>query len=72
MDSPAVALLSLEAMGEATVLRVTRSGREPGSCMECGEVSPWRLSRSPALAFALPSRVFSQVGLPLLYERSSR
>ncbi len=33
---------------------------------------PWRLSRSPALAFALPSRVFSQMGLPLLYERSSR
>jgi len=33
---------------------------------------PWRLSRSPALAFALPSRYFSQLGLPLLYERSSR
>lgn len=33
---------------------------------------PWRLSRSPALAFALPGRVFSQMGLPLLYERSSR
>jgi RNA-directed DNA polymerase len=33
---------------------------------------PWRLSRSPALAFALPSRVFSQMGLPLLYERLPR
>ena len=33
---------------------------------------PWRLSRSPALAFALPSRYFSQMGLPLLYERSPR
>jgi RNA-directed DNA polymerase len=33
---------------------------------------PWRLSRSPALAFALPSRYFSQLGLPLLYERSAR
>lgn len=33
---------------------------------------PWRLSRSPALAFALPSRYFSQLGLPLLYERSPR
>ena len=33
---------------------------------------PWRLSRSPALAFALPSRYFSQLGLPLLYERSRR
>jgi RNA-directed DNA polymerase len=33
---------------------------------------PWRLSRSPALAFALPSRYFSRLGLPLLYERSPR
>jgi RNA-directed DNA polymerase len=33
---------------------------------------PWRLSRSPALAFALPSRYFFQSGLPLLYERSPR
>jgi RNA-directed DNA polymerase len=33
---------------------------------------PWRLSRSPALAFALPGRYFSQLGLPLLYKRSPR
>jgi RNA-directed DNA polymerase len=31
---------------------------------------PWRLSRSPALAFALPGRYFSHLGLPLLYKRS--
>jgi len=33
---------------------------------------PWRLSRSPALAFALPGRYFTHLGLPLLYERSPR
>ena len=33
---------------------------------------PWRLSRSPALAFALPGRYFTQMGLPLLYKRSPR
>jgi RNA-directed DNA polymerase len=33
---------------------------------------PWRLSRSPALAFALPGCYFSQLGLPLLSKRSSR
>ena len=33
---------------------------------------PWRLSRSPALAFALPGRYFSHLGLPLLYKRSPR
>jgi len=33
---------------------------------------PWRLSRSPALAFALPGRYFSRLGLPQLYIRSPR
>ena len=33
---------------------------------------PWRLSRSPALAFALPGKYFFQLGLPQLYKRSSR
>ena len=33
---------------------------------------PWRLSRSPALAYALPGGYFFQMGLPLLYKRSSR
>jgi len=28
---------------------------------------PWRLSRSPALSFALPTRYFASLGLPLLY-----
>lgn len=28
---------------------------------------PWRLSRSPALAFALPARYFEELGLPRLY-----
>jgi RNA-directed DNA polymerase len=32
---------------------------------------PWRLSRSPALSFALPKKYFVRMGLPLLYERSS-
>jgi RNA-directed DNA polymerase len=31
---------------------------------------PWRLSRSPALAFALPARYFATVGLPSLYEKT--
>ncbi|MCL4476828.1 MAG: group II intron reverse transcriptase/maturase [Nitrospirae bacterium] len=29
---------------------------------------PWRLSRSPALAFALPARYFASIGLPSLQE----
>jgi RNA-directed DNA polymerase len=28
----------------------------------------WRLSRSPALAFALPYRYFTSIGLPMLYD----
>lgn len=31
---------------------------------------PWRLSRSPGLAFALPARYFASLGLPSLYERN--
>ena len=31
---------------------------------------PWRLSRSPALAFALPARYFASIGLPSLYEKT--
>jgi RNA-directed DNA polymerase len=31
---------------------------------------PWRLSRSPALAFALPAKYFASLGLPNLYERN--
>ena len=30
---------------------------------------PWRLSRSPALAFALPARYFAKLGLPRLYTK---
>lgn len=30
---------------------------------------PWRLSRSPALAFALPTRYFVSLGLPQLFEK---
>jgi RNA-directed DNA polymerase len=32
---------------------------------------PWRISRSPALSFALPKKYFVRMGLPLLYERPS-
>lgn len=32
---------------------------------------PWRLSRSPALAFALPQSYFDSLGLPRLYVRST-
>jgi RNA-directed DNA polymerase len=31
--------------------------------------SPWRLSRSPALAFALPARYFASLGLPQLFSK---
>ena len=31
---------------------------------------PWRLSRSPALSFALPGRYFDALGLPRLYGRT--
>jgi RNA-directed DNA polymerase len=31
---------------------------------------PWRLSRSPALAMALPGHAFDRVGVPRLYRRS--
>jgi len=30
---------------------------------------PWRLSRSPALAFALPARYFARLGLPQLFDK---
>lgn len=30
---------------------------------------PWRLSRSPGLAFALPAKYFTQLGLPRLYSK---
>ena len=30
---------------------------------------PWRLSRSPALSFALPAKYFDSLGLPRLYVR---
>lgn len=33
---------------------------------------PWRLSRSPALAFALPGGTFDALGLPRLYSRYRR
>jgi RNA-directed DNA polymerase len=33
---------------------------------------PWRLSRSPALAIALPGRYFDRLGLPRLYQRLHR
>jgi RNA-directed DNA polymerase len=32
---------------------------------------PWRLSRSPGLAFALPARYFTGLGLPRLYEKQA-
>jgi len=28
---------------------------------------PWRISRSPALGIALPTRIFVEMGLPLLH-----
>jgi RNA-directed DNA polymerase len=33
---------------------------------------PWRLSRSPALAFALPARYFASLQLPFLHEMKTR
>jgi RNA-directed DNA polymerase len=33
---------------------------------------PWRLSRSPALAIALPGQHFDRLGVPHLYQRSRR
>ena len=33
---------------------------------------PWRLSRSPARAIALPGQHFDRVGVPRLYQRSRR
>ena len=32
---------------------------------------PWRLSRSPGLAFALPARYFVSLGVPILYVKRS-
>ena len=33
---------------------------------------PWRLSRSPPLAYALPGGYFDRLGVPRLYHRSCR
>jgi RNA-directed DNA polymerase len=30
---------------------------------------PWRISRSPALSFALPKKYFMRMGLPVLYDK---
>ena len=64
MDSPAVALLSLEAMGEAALSRVARSRSEPGSGMEHGEVSPWPMALEPqsGAGFRFAEPVFLPVG----------
>ena len=43
----AVALLSLEAMGEAALSRVASPRRKPGSCLEHGEVSPRPMALEP-------------------------
>jgi len=32
---------------------------------------PWRLSRSPGLAFALPAKYFAAMGLPMLFSKST-
>lgn len=47
--------------------KITRTSAEsvytsPGYILH----GPWRLSRSPALAFALPARYFANSGLPSL------
>jgi hypothetical protein len=32
---------------------------------------PWRLSRSPGLAFALPAKYFAELGLPMLFIKTT-
>lgn len=64
MDSSAVALLSLETMGEAALSRVVRSRRESGSCMEHGEVRSWPMALEPqsGAGYRFSGPVFLPVG----------
>jgi len=47
-------------------LRRLGVGREPAAKTAGNAHGPWRLSRSPALSFALPNSYFISLGLPRL------
>jgi hypothetical protein len=66
-----VALLSLETKGAAGYRELRKHGvtvREAWNTSKSAH-GPWRLSKTPALAFALPLRFFINLGLPSLAPR---
>ena len=70
MDKAAPALRRLEAVetGAKTVYGITHArGKEGASRPNGGSThGPWRISRSPALSYALPNAFFDALGLPRL------
>ena len=71
LDTASAEVLYVEAVGSASVPRACQSRCQPRSCLGTRKSAhgPWRLSRSPALAFALPGGYFDALGVPRLYQR---
>ena len=66
MGATQTTLLSLEAMGRAGYRELRRRGvtvREAWNMSKSAH-GPWRLSKTPALALALPVRYFRNLVLP--------
>ena len=51
-------------------LRRRDVGRDPAAKAAGSPHGPWRLSRSPALSYALPNAYFRSLGLPTLAEQA--
>src|SRR5262245_46147674 len=47
LDPASIALLSVEAMGSATLPATTSPRREPGPGLEHGQVRPWAVAHQP-------------------------
>jgi hypothetical protein len=67
LGTKASTLLPMEAMGTARLSCTDGAWSEPGFVLEHVKVRTWplgRLSRSPALSFALPTLCFEELGIP--------
>ena len=68
MDSTEVTMLSVEAVGEVGLPQAQTIRCQTSIGLEHSQIGagPWRLSKSPALYYALPNRYFRDLGLPAL------
>ena len=72
MGTAQVALLSLETMGRGRLSGTAQAqgiGARSVEHEQVGAWGPWRLSKTPALAIALPLRFFINLGRPSLAPR---